>query len=1221
MKSTQESSTAESVKEKNIDEPRIIAVGASAGGLEALKAFFKKIPAGDNNAYVVIQHLSPDYKSMMGELLSKNTNLPIVQITDEMEVKSGHVYLIPPVNNLILEGDRLILTDKPNNQTLNLPIDMFFESMAKQRKEKSIGIVLSGTGSDGTRGVRAIKENDGMVMVQDPSEAKFDGMPKSAINTGLVDYILSVDEMGPELIEFISAPPIFHFKDGDVQYDEKELNRILNYIDKQAGLDFREYKYATLARRVARRVNICKCKNLKEYYEYLTSNEEEVEILYREFLIGVTKFFRDDKVWERLRNDVFPELIEGVSDGGTLKIWDVACSTGEEAYSFAMCIHEEMEKQGKNLEIKIFATDISQPHLDIGSKGIYPESIVADVSKEFLLKYFLSKSNGYQVSEKIRRTVIFSRHNIIKNPPFSNMDMVVCRNLLIYFQNSIQKKAMNMLHYALKEDGILVLGTSESVHSHKENFAEIDRKWKIYRNIQPSTRIKNGISHASANDSMNAGLLENKTVRDRKKFRTQASNPIKQKLQSELNETILEQFGGASVFVDSDYNILQAVGEFRKYANLPLSGFSINLLDMLDQDLKYIVQSTFNKAYKEQKRVVYRDIVIESKDGDIGADIVIKPFTDHSLEGETNYVITFIEKELNFEKVEQVAKISPSNQTKEYVTSLENELKSTKEDLQTSLEEIETSNEELQAANEELLASNEELQSTNEELQSVNEEINTVNAENIQKMDDLAALNADMNNLLKSTEIGVIFLDSSLKIRKFTPAIKKHFSLINGDIGRPIDNFTNSFGLTRKQSFLDRCHKVLDTGKILEKHIVSREGKNYLQRISPYMDSNNEIDGVVISFIDIENIQKSKEKLIASEQRFKSFYEDDPVLHISVDPKNSRIVQCNRKAVQKLGFDSKEDLIGKAIHELFDKNSQLTAMKLKSSIKKTGELVNLEQNMITNKGKILPVILNATAEKDENDELITIRYTCVDISALKKAEVQLKEQKNDLERANRDLEQFVSICSHDLQEPLATIKFGSDVLGKMYASKLDEKGENYIKYIKNASDRLSAQIRALLEHSRIGKNGQKTLVDTKEVVEVVKYDLGKSIRDANAKVHTGALPELKGYEVELRLLFQNLISNAIKYVPKDRDPEIRISAYKENEFWVFSIMDNGVGISKEDQRNIFTIFNRVPGNEDMQGTGVGLAHVEKIVLLHEGSIWVDSQEGVGSTFYFKLKAE
>lgn len=1220
MKSTKERSTDESVIEKNVEQPRIIAVGASAGGLEALKSFFKNIPAGDKNAYVVIQHLSPDYKSMMGELLKKNTNLPIVQITDQMKIKSGHVYLIPPANNLVLEDEMLHLREKPNNQTLNLPIDMFFESMAKQRKERSIGIVLSGTGSDGTRGVRAIKENDGMVMVQDPSEAKFDGMPKSAINTGLVDYILPVSEMGPELNEFISAPPIFHFKDGDVQYDEKELNKILNYIDEKAGLDFREYKYATLARRVARRVNICKCKDLAEYYDYLISDEEEVEILYREFLIGVTKFFRDDKVWEILKEQVFPEIVRGKNDGDILKVWDVGCSTGEEAYSFAMCLHEEMENQGKDLEIKIFATDISQPHLDIGSKGIYPESIVADVSKDLLLKYFLSKSNGYQVSEKIRRSVIFSKHNIIKNPPFSNMDMVVCRNLLIYFQNSIQKKAMNMLHYALKENGVLVLGTSESVHSHKENFSEIDRRWKIFRNIKPSTRLKNGISHAAATGGITSGLLENKVDRERKSFRSHA-NPIRQKLQSELNETILEQFGGASVFVDSDYNILQAVGEFRKYANLPLSGFSINLLDMLDSDLKYVVQSTFNKAYEKKEKVIYRDAVIKQQDKKIGADIVIKPFTEHSVEGETNYVISFIEKELNLDNTVEVAKISPSTQTKEYVASLENELKRTKEDLQTSLEEIETSNEELQAANEELLASNEELQSTNEELQSVNEEINTVNAENIQKMDDLAALNADMNNLLKSTDIGVIFLDAKFKIRKFTPAIKKHFSLINGDIGRPIDNFTNSFGLTRKQSFLDRCQKVLETGKILEKHIVSREGKNYLQRISPYMNSSNDIDGVVISFIDIETIQRSKEKLMASEKRFKSFYEDDPVLHISVDPKTHKIVHCNKKAVQKLGFDSKEDLVGKAIFDLFDKDSQLTAMKLKTSIQKSGELVNLEQNMLTKKGRILPVILNATAEKDEEDDLKTIRYTCVDISALKKAEEQLKEQKNDLERANRDLEQFVSICSHDLQEPLATIKFGSDVLGKMYASKLDEKGENYIKYIKNASDRLSAQIRALLEHSRIGRSGEKTLVDTKELVEVVKYDLGKSIRDTNAKVHTGALPKLKAFEVELRLLFQNLISNAIKYVPKDRNPEIRISAYKENNYWVFSIMDNGVGISKEDQRNIFTIFNRVPGNEDMEGTGVGLAHVEKIVLLHEGSIWVDSQEGVGSTFYFKLKAE
>ncbi|AVR46865.1 histidine kinase [Christiangramia fulva] len=1223
MKRTKESPKNNTAQEKLVKHSRVIAVGASAGGLEALKSFFKNIPASDTNSYVVIQHLSPDYKSMMGELLTKNSNLPIVQITDQMELQPGKIFLIPPAHNLVLEDNRLCLSEKPKNQQLNLPIDIFFESLAEQREEQAIGVILSGTGSDGTRGARAIKEKNGMVMVQEPSEAKFDGMPKSAINTGLVDYILPVAKMGPELKNFISTPPIFHFKDGDVQYDEKELNKILNYIDEKAGLDFREYKYATLARRVARRVNICKCPNLADYYEYLTKNEEEVEILYREFLIGVTKFFRDEEVWKVLREKVFPKLISEKEDGEVLKVWDVGCSTGEEAYSFAMSLYEEMEKQGKDLTIKIFATDISKPHLDIGSKGEYPESIVADVSKEFLLKYFLSKSHSYQIVEKIRRMVIFSKHNVIKNPPFSNMDMVVCRNLLIYFQNSIQKKAMNVLHYALKKDGVLVLGTSESVNSNRDSFAEIDRRWKIYRNIVPSKRLNSGITPgASAASKINgAKLIENKMSRDRKSFRNNAkSNPIKTKLQQQLHETLLEQFGGASVFVDSNYNILHAVGEFRKYANLPVSGFSINLLDMLESDLKYVVQTTFNQAKKQNDKVIYRDAIVTKNGINTGADIIVKPFTEHNLNGEVNYIITFVEKELDLEQMKEVPKISPSEQTKEYVAGLEEELKKTKEDLQTSLEEVETSNEELQAANEELLASNEELQSTNEELQSVNEEINTVNAENIQKMDDLAALNADMNNLLKSTDIGVIFLDSSFKIRKFTPAIKKHFSLINGDVGRPIDNFTNSFGLSRKRSFLDRCKKVLKTGKILEKHIVSREGKNYLQRISPYIESDEQINGVVISFIDIESIQKSREKLEASEKRFKSFYEDDPVLHLSVDPRTSLIVQCNKKVVEKLGYESKEELINKTVFDLFDKDSHTSADKLKESFKESRELTNISQDMITKDGEKLPVILNATAEKDEKGNLLTIRYTCVDISALKKAEVQLREQKADLERANRDLEQFVSICSHDLQEPLSTIKFGSDVLGKMYADKLDEKGENYVKYIKNASDRLSAQIRALLEHSRIGKNGRKTTVDVNEVVEVVKYDLTKSIKDSKAKIHSGSLPHIQGYEIELRLLFQNLISNAIKYVPKGRKPEIRISAYREEDYWVFSIMDNGVGISEEDRKNIFTIFNRVPGNDSVDGTGVGLAHVEKIVLLHEGTIWVDSQVGVGSTFYFKLKA-
>ncbi|MCY2686725.1 chemotaxis protein CheB [Salinimicrobium sp. TH3] len=1194
------------------EKARIVAVGTSAGGLEALKAFFENVPEDTQNSFVIIQHLSPDYKSMMGELLSRSTGLPIVEVQDGMEILQRHIYIIPPVSNLIIKNHCLYLLDKPKTQTLNLPIDMFFESLAREHRDMAIGVILSGTGSDGTRGARAIKENDGMIMVQEPDEAQFDGMPKSAINTGLVDYVLPVKEMGNELKNFLSAPSIFHFKDGDVANDQSELMKILNYVNEQAGLDFREYKRATLARRVARRVSVCKCRSLAEYFTYLTSTEKEVDILYREFLIGVTKFFRDSKVWDELRHKIIPALVRERKDGDVIKIWDVACSTGEEAYSYAMCFLEEIENQGKNIELKIFATDIAEKHLQIGSKGFYPESIAADVPAEFLIKYFVSKPQKYEVVENLRRAVIFSKHNVIKNPPFSNMDLVSCRNLLIYFQHAIQTKALKVLHYSLKKDGILVLGTSESVYTQQDNFKEISRKWKIYQNIRANKRLEPGFSHTPPSKGR---PLANKTVKERLLNREPVTSNFT-KLTSDFNETVLDHFRAASVYVDQNYNILEAIGEFRKYASLPVSGFSTNLLDMLGTDLKYLVQNSLKKAKKLQQKVYYKDAIFELHGEKKAVDLLVKPLSMEGVDLGSTFMITFLEKELNLENVETVDNVTLTTRTQEYVSNLEEELKQTKEELNSSLEEIETSNEELQAANEELLASNEELQSTNEELQSVNEEINTVNAENLQKMDDLAALNADINNLLESTQIGTIFLDSGLKIRKFTPAIQKHLSFLNSDIGRPISHFTGNMG---KSNLVERCKKVLRTGITLEKSITSKDGVHYLRRISPYINSHEKVEGVVITFIDIENLQKSKEKLQASEKRFKSFYEEDPVMHISVHPRTFKIIHCNKMTVKQLKYDSKEELVGKSIYDLYNEEAQVEALKSSKAFTDNGVLVNQEQNILTKTGETLPVILNAISEKDEDDNILTIRYTFVEIAALKMAEDQLREQKADLERANRDLEQFVSICSHDLQEPLSTIKFGIDILGKIYAPKLDEKGQNYVTYIKQASTRLSEQIRALLEHSRIGRNGKKKLVNTKEIVEVVKYDLGKRIKDTNAKVHSGELPKIMGYEVELRLLFQNLISNAIKYTPKERSPEVRISAYKEGKYWVFSIVDNGIGISKEDQAHIFTIFNRVK-NQDNEGTGVGLAHVEKIVLLHNGTIWVDSQEGVGSSFYFKLKA-
>lgn len=1217
-------------EELNIKEPkltsdtRIVGVGASAGGLDALKSLFSGIPQDDNNTYVIIQHLSPDYKSMMGELLYKFTKKPIVEVENGMKVAANTVYLIPPKCNLELgQNHTFILKEKPERVHLNLPIDIFLESLAKHKGNQSVAIILSGTGSDGTRGIRAIKEKDGLVMVQNPDQSKFDGMPHSAIQTGLVDYVVDAEAMGEELFRYLQTPLVVDLENNsNIEFEQQTISKILHFLDNETGTDFREYKYSTLIRRIARRVNVCKCDTLEVYYDYLQHNKEEVPKLHREFLIGVTNFFRDKRVWEIMEDDIIPQLIETKKENTVLKIWDVGCSTGEEPYSLAMMLYQEMERQQKFLEVKIFATDISQDHLEVGSNGIYPESIVANIKTEFLQKFFVKKNDGYQVTDKIRRMIIFSRHNVIKNPPFSKMDMVVCRNLLIYFQSSIQKKTLDVLHYAIKQNGFLLLGSSENIQSHSEHFEEISRKWKIFRNINPRENIKSRSMRTSNYSGKNRISKSDPVENHRRGIGTGRKSDLKLKFINELNIAVMEQFGAASVCVDSDYNIMEAVGEFRKYANLPVSGFTTNLLEMLDDHLKHIVQSTTKKARKETKRIQYKNAIFKDDIGEVHKiDISVRGFKPRNVDNEFNFVITFIEKEIKENDTIEVEQVTADSRTKEYISEIEEELRVTKEELNKSLEEIETSNEELQAANEELLASNEELQSTNEELQSVNEEINTVNAENLQKMEDLSQLNADMNNLLESTNIGTIFLDSSLKIRKFTPAIQTHFSLINSDVGRPIDNFTTNFGVNRGKGLVDRCKKVMETGKIMERNILSKEGRNYLQRISPFKNDKEVVEGIVITFVDIESLQKAKNKLMASERRFKSFYEEDPVLHFSVDPVSSKIVQCNQEAVNKLEYDSKEEIIGKKIFELYENASKLRALKLDKLFREKGELKNVEQEMVTKTGKKVPVIMNSTVELDENGNGVTNRFTCVDISELKDVQEELQKQKSDLERANHDLEQFVSICSHDLQEPLSTIKFGSDILGKIYSSKLDEKGKEYIRYIDEASDRLSAQIKALLEHSRIGRNTKKKLVDTKELVEVVKYDLTKRIKETNAKIHVGSLPKLKAYEIEMRLLFQNLLSNALKYCAKDKTPEIRISAYQEQEFWVFSIMDNGIGISEEDQKNIFTIFNRVPTEEKYEGTGVGLAHVQKIVLLHGGSIWVDSQLGVGSTFYFKIKAK
>lgn len=1188
----------------------IVAVGASAGGLEALNAFFYNVVDNPDYSYVIIQHLSPDHKSLMAELLAKKTKVPIVAVTNDSEIKRSHIYVIPPTMNLVIEDGHMRLLDKPTTQTLNLPIDIFMESLAKDHKRQAVAVILSGTGSDGTRGVTAIKKAGGVVLVQQPDEASFDGMPTSAISTGKVDFIVPAGEMIDEIHRYFNHSDVLEFDDDLSVEDQEVLRSILNLLHKNTNINFNYYKRPTILRRTERRMTNLKIDNFEDYLAYLKIHPEEISILYQEFLIGVTNFFRDHKAWDLLEAESIPSIVRSKEDGDVLKVWDVACSTGEEAYSLAILFEKEVRRQDKDIQLKIFATDISDEHIRLAGLGRFSKEAISGIPPNKLEEFFYQDENSYVINPELRKKIIFSRHDILKDPPFKNMDMVICRNLLIYLKPEVQTAVLHTLHYALRLNGFLFLGSSETNTTLRNYFETINGKLKIFKNIHRSERLHSELLTSSV-DKSNFMLS-----RKQKKPIQTASETFSTDVKLKISDALIHQFDTASVYIDSDFKVLDAMGSFSKYAQLPAQGFSLDLLKMLSDNLKTAVNSGVRKAKRLSKDFVYHNVEAQKDGENTLLDVLIKPIPLNNSD-DFHYVITFIEQKLNID--EDIASGTMSGAgPDERIKDLIEEIEETRGELKKALEDAETSNEELQTLNEELLASNEELQSTNEELQSVNEELHTVNVEHVQKMDDLALLNADMDNLLNSTQIATIFLDRELTIRKFTPTIQEHFKLMKQDIGRPIEHFLTQLGTSKKSSLKEKIEKVMKTGIVNESSTIHKNGKYFIRRISPFYTNFRKIEGAVITFVEVSKIVKSQNELRLSQKKFQDFYENDPVMHVSIDPSTGRILECNKVFIETLKLTSRDEVIGHRIFNFYNDESKTKGLILIDQIRETGVVDSEHMTLVDTEGKEIPIILNS--ELVTPDEGIPYsRSTLVDISEVREAQKLMEDKNAELQRINVDLEQFVSICSHDLQEPLGTIRFSSDVILKKYGEKLDPKVEEYIGYIYGAAGRMASQIKGLLEHSRIGEKLERTEVNVQELLEIVKYDLGKRLKECNGRIHISKLPVLKAYKVELRLLFQNLIGNSLKYCREGFDPEVRISAFEDGEYWTFSVSDNGIGIAEDDLENVFKIFGRASTQHKYEGTGVGLAHCEKIVKLHDGHIWVDSQLGVGSTFYFKIK--
>jgi len=970
----------------------IVGIGASAGGLEALEIFFTNMPAQSNTAFVIIQHLSPTHKSIMSSLLSKYTQMIIFDIKDNMQIKPNCVYLNPPNKNVTIFNGTIQLMDPIVSNGINLPIDCFFRSMAEELGEKAICIILSGTATDGTLGIKAVKGEGGIAMVQDPHSAKYDGMPRSAIATGLIDYILPVEKIPQALINYMQTPYIEGPKKIRITDNQfaTHIKKVFFLIRAAMGHDFSHYKQNTICRRIERRMAVHQINTIADYVLYLQKNSTEVDTLFKDLLIGVTNFFRDTEAFDVLKHKVIPEFLKTKSPDTPIRIWAVGCSTGEEAYSMAIVFNEVMESQKRHFTIQIFATDIDAQSIDFARTGIYPDSIAADISQDRLDKFFIKEENTYKIKKQIREMVIYAIHNIIKDPPFSKIDLISCRNLLIYMDSELQKKILPLTHYTLNQGGILFLGTSESIGDFVELFAPIDAKWKIFRRKDcPMERV---FEYATTPFYYPSARNEG----EEKKAAMEVDIP------NVAERIILQEYAQPGVIINEQYEIVHFMGKTAKFLEPPSGRATFNIIKMAREDLRFKLSNALHNAVKQKKTLFSPGIRVKYNKEFHLVNVTVRPLMESShVLG--FYLVLFDDRTPSDTPVHDKGKKRVGPESDPVIVRLERELECTKEHLQTTIEEMETSNEELKSTNEELQSVNEELQSTNEELetskeelQSTNEELVTVNTELQKKVDELSEVNNDINNLLASTNIGTIFLDTTFCIKRFTPAMTKIFNLMPIDIGRSISDITSK--IAYKDLFKD-AKDVLETLIQSEKEVHDMSGSWYAVRIAPYRTIENVIDGIVITFVDITSLKKGEEKLQIqidkskkleeevreSERKWRSLVENSPD-HIMLLDLEGKILFINHPPPGR----TIDEMIGRSQFACMPKKWHHVAKECFNEVIKSGKLGSYTTNYHGKEGNVSYFHIRVGPVLQDGKVVACITYS-TDITDQKKMEESLRK--------------------------------------------------------------------------------------------------------------------------------------------------------------------------------------------------------------------------------------
>ncbi len=976
----------------------IVGIGASAGGLAAFEAFFSAMPTDTDPgmAFVLVQHLAPDHKSILSDLIRRYTRMQVFEVTDGMKVQPNCTYIIPPNRDMAFLNGALQLLEQTAPRGMRLPIDFFFRSLAQDQRERAICIVLSGTGSDGVLGVRAVKGEGGMVMAQNPESTEYDGMPRSTIATGLVDYVLPPAEMPAQLIAYAAhafgRPP----RPATVPTPKTEnvLKKIFILLRAQTGHDFSQYKPSTINRRIERRMAVHQIESMGGYVKYLQQMPAEVEALFRDLLIGVTSFFRDPEAFKAIEEQIIPKLFAGKSASAVIRVWSPGCSTGEEAYSLAILLAERQEAMKQRFKVQVFATDIDNQAIAAARAGLYPASVTADISPERLARFFAAEPDGsaYRIHKGIRDMLVFSEQNVIKDPPFSKLDLISCRNLLIYMSGDLQRKLIPLFHYAMNPGGFLFLGTSETVGEFMDLFATVDRKLKLYqrkddihsaqravmgRFLPPMTAIDAALPYAAGKTAF----------------------PVKLPLRELTEQALLQQVAPAGALVNGQGNILYLHGRTGLYLEpTPGEAGTNNILKMAREGLRRDLTTALHKAAGTREIIRCPGLRVKTNGDFTAVNLTVRPVAAvPAATSEAPLYLVILEEAPPFDHEQaQTASALHAGRGADgpdtspglgavtdagaCIAALQQKLRAKEEYIQTAFEELETSNEELKSSSEEMQSVNEELQSTaeemetsKEELQSLNEELATVNNELQTKVADLSRANNDMNNLLAGTGIGTVFVDHQLRILRFTPAATRITNLILSDVGRPVAHvLSNLVGYDRLPA---DAQAVLNTLVPKEVEVQTTEGKCYTLRIQPYRTLDNVIEGAVITFVDITEMKKTREELRKANELLRlAVVVRDARDAITVQGLDGRILAWNPGAVRMYGWSEAEALV----MNVRDRVPEALREEAVAKVRQLSQAEILEPyptQRITKDGAIVDVWMTATALVNQAGRMYAIATT------------------------------------------------------------------------------------------------------------------------------------------------------------------------------------------------------------------------------------------------------